>query len=147
MKTGPFAEHSNQLWNISAVPSWSKVNQGLIRMYKAEVSGDWLALSVLGALSPRPPPLFCSWSSSELWASPLSHLRPMNLCSWMGSRKSPVTEARSCCPRVSVPTCQMPGGASQLCVLWGRKKGNRLGKRLYPLETSSKVLFLPLWCV
>lgn len=38
MKTGPFAEHSNQLWNISAVPTWSKVNQGLIRMYKAEVS-------------------------------------------------------------------------------------------------------------
>lgn len=37
MKTGPFAEHSNQLWNISAVPSWSKVNQGMIRMYKAEV--------------------------------------------------------------------------------------------------------------
>lgn len=37
MKTGPFAEHSNQLWNISAVPSWAKVNQGLIRMYKAEV--------------------------------------------------------------------------------------------------------------
>ncbi|XP_046901736.1 serine/threonine-protein phosphatase 2A activator [Hypomesus transpacificus] len=36
MKTGPFAEHSNQLWNISAVPNWSKVNQGLIRMYKAE---------------------------------------------------------------------------------------------------------------
>ncbi|KAK7895818.1 hypothetical protein WMY93_021143 [Mugilogobius chulae] len=36
MKTGPFAEHSNQLWNISAVPSWSKVNQGLIKMYKAE---------------------------------------------------------------------------------------------------------------
>ncbi|KAF0031910.1 hypothetical protein F2P81_016465 [Scophthalmus maximus] len=37
MKTGPFAEHSNQLWNISAVPSWSKVNQGLVRMYKAEL--------------------------------------------------------------------------------------------------------------
>uniref|UniRef100_A0A5F9DPS4 Serine/threonine-protein phosphatase 2A activator n=1 Tax=Oryctolagus cuniculus TaxID=9986 RepID=A0A5F9DPS4_RABIT len=40
MKTGPFAEHSNQLWNISAVPSWSKVNQGLIRMYKAELCWD-----------------------------------------------------------------------------------------------------------
>ncbi|CAI5797332.1 serine/threonine-protein phosphatase 2A activator [Podarcis lilfordi] len=36
MKTGPFAEHSNQLWNISAVPTWAKVNQGLVRMYKAE---------------------------------------------------------------------------------------------------------------
>ncbi|XP_011506533.1 PREDICTED: serine/threonine-protein phosphatase 2A activator-like [Ceratosolen solmsi marchali] len=37
VKTGPFAEHSNQLWNVSAVSSWSKVNSGLIRMYKAEV--------------------------------------------------------------------------------------------------------------
>ncbi|XP_023247903.1 serine/threonine-protein phosphatase 2A activator [Copidosoma floridanum] len=37
VKTGPFAEHSNQLWNVSAVASWSKVNKGLIEMYKAEV--------------------------------------------------------------------------------------------------------------
>lgn len=36
-KNGPFAEHSNQLWNISSVPTWSKVNSGLIKMYKAEV--------------------------------------------------------------------------------------------------------------
>lgn len=70
MKTGPFAEHSNQLWNISAVPSWSKVNQGLIRMYKAEVSGDWPARLVLGCISLVPTPLFCSESSSELPASP-----------------------------------------------------------------------------
>uniref|UniRef100_A0A2K6GWA8 Serine/threonine-protein phosphatase 2A activator n=1 Tax=Propithecus coquereli TaxID=379532 RepID=A0A2K6GWA8_PROCO len=49
MKTGPFAEHSNQLWNISAVPSWSKVNQGLIRMYKAEANhSDPWDLSHLG---------------------------------------------------------------------------------------------------
>lgn len=37
VKSGPFAEHSNQLWNISAVQSWSKINQGLFKMYKAEV--------------------------------------------------------------------------------------------------------------
>jgi len=37
VKTGPFHEHSNQLWNISGVPAWAKVNQGLIKMYKAEV--------------------------------------------------------------------------------------------------------------
>ncbi|ELW61980.1 Serine/threonine-protein phosphatase 2A activator [Tupaia chinensis] len=49
MKTGPFAEHSNQLWNISAVPSWSKVNQGLIRMYKAESPwGQGLGLGLAG---------------------------------------------------------------------------------------------------
>ena len=38
MKTGPFAEHSNQLWGISGVPYWAKVNSGLIKMFKAEVS-------------------------------------------------------------------------------------------------------------
>ncbi|XP_012279011.1 serine/threonine-protein phosphatase 2A activator [Orussus abietinus] len=37
VKTGPFAEHSNQLWNVSAVSSWSKVNSGLTKMYKVEV--------------------------------------------------------------------------------------------------------------
>ncbi|XP_057374045.1 serine/threonine-protein phosphatase 2A activator-like [Daphnia carinata] len=37
VKNGPFAEHSNQLWNISGVGTWSKVNSGLIKMYKAEV--------------------------------------------------------------------------------------------------------------
>ncbi|XP_076454566.1 serine/threonine-protein phosphatase 2A activator-like [Babylonia areolata] len=37
VKTGPFAEHSNQLWNISGVANWGKVNSGLIKMYKAEV--------------------------------------------------------------------------------------------------------------
>lgn len=37
MKTGPFAEHSNQLWNISGVANWAKVNNGLIKMYRAEV--------------------------------------------------------------------------------------------------------------
>ena len=37
VKTGPFAEHSNQLWNVSGVQLWSKVHSGLIKMYKAEV--------------------------------------------------------------------------------------------------------------
>jgi len=37
VKSGPFHEHSNQLWNISGVPAWSKVYSGLIKMYRAEV--------------------------------------------------------------------------------------------------------------
>merc|ERR1711881_64639 len=37
MKTGMFAEHSNQLWNISGVERWEKVHLGLIKMYEAEV--------------------------------------------------------------------------------------------------------------
>lgn len=56
VKTGPFAEHSNQLWNISGVPAWSKVNAGLIKMYKAEVSdaeGEWKKPSEHYAASDR----------------------------------------------------------------------------------------------
>jgi len=37
VKTGPFHEHSNQLWNISGAQNWTKVNQGLLKMYKVEV--------------------------------------------------------------------------------------------------------------
>ncbi|TFJ95687.1 peptidylprolyl isomerase [Platysternon megacephalum] len=63
MKTGPFAEHSNQLWNISAVPSWSKVNQGLVRMYKAEVSEGEGEMSVV---SPDPACNSCLASHSNI---------------------------------------------------------------------------------
>jgi hypothetical protein len=34
-KTGPFAEHSAQLYNIAmGVPLWSKVHSGLVKMYQ-----------------------------------------------------------------------------------------------------------------
>lgn len=63
VKTGPFAEHSNQLWNISAVASWSKVNGGLIKMYKAELLAKYPVIQhvLFGSLLPfkpstRPPP-------------------------------------------------------------------------------------------
>jgi serine/threonine-protein phosphatase 2A activator len=36
VKTGHIAEHSNRLWGISAVPSWSKICTGLIKMYQKE---------------------------------------------------------------------------------------------------------------
>lgn len=55
MKTGPFAEHSNQLWNISAVHSWSKVNQGLIKMYRAEVRAIPFSLLQLTSISKFSP--------------------------------------------------------------------------------------------
>ncbi|KDN47824.1 hypothetical protein RSAG8_03244, partial [Rhizoctonia solani AG-8 WAC10335] len=38
IKSGPFHEHSPQLYSIaSSVPVWSKVNSGLLKMYEAEV--------------------------------------------------------------------------------------------------------------
>jgi len=36
-KTGLFHEHSNQLYNISAVQTWEQVNKGMFRMYEGEV--------------------------------------------------------------------------------------------------------------
>ncbi|XP_012266716.2 serine/threonine-protein phosphatase 2A activator-like [Athalia rosae] len=59
VKTGPFAEHSNQLWNVSAVSSWSKVNSGLIKMYKAEILAKFPVVQhvLFGSLLPiRPAP-------------------------------------------------------------------------------------------
>nr|XP_055126758.1 serine/threonine-protein phosphatase 2A activator isoform X3 [Symphalangus syndactylus] len=126
MKTGPFAEHSNQLWNISAVPSWSKVNQGLIRMYKAEVSGGWPACPsllphlVLGwgqskrcgawgscfllphcfALNLRPAPLTLGASESPIWGMgsqrSTSHPSPEKLQP-SSVLMSLEAEARTCC--------------------------------------------------
>lgn len=54
VKTGPFAEHSNQLWSISAVGSWAKINQGLIKMYKKEVLGKFPVVQhiLFGSLLP-----------------------------------------------------------------------------------------------
>lgn len=57
VKIGPFAEHSNQLWNVSAVSTWSKVNSGLIKMYKAEVLAKFPVIQhvFFGSLLPLTP--------------------------------------------------------------------------------------------
>lgn len=44
VKTGHIAEHSNQLWSISAVGSWSKICTGLIKMYQKEVLSKFPAI-------------------------------------------------------------------------------------------------------
>lgn len=54
VKKGPFAEHSNQLWSISAVGSWTKINQGLIKMYKKEILAKFPVIQhvMFGSLLP-----------------------------------------------------------------------------------------------
>jgi serine/threonine-protein phosphatase 2A activator len=36
-KIGPFHEHSPILFDMSGVPTWTKINSGLLKMYMAEV--------------------------------------------------------------------------------------------------------------
>ena len=58
MKKGPFAEHSPMLYDISAVPLWSKVNVGLHKMYAAEVMGKFPVVQhfLFGSLLVLEPP-------------------------------------------------------------------------------------------
>lgn len=51
VKTGHFSEHSNQLWNISGIPSWSKINDGFIKMYQGEVSEKTFFLERLSKMA------------------------------------------------------------------------------------------------
>jgi len=58
LKTGPFHEHSSQLYSIaSGVPKWEKVLSGLGKMYEAEVLGKRVVVQhlPLGGLIPWDP--------------------------------------------------------------------------------------------
>lgn len=40
-KRGPFFEHSPDLYNISSVPAWEKINRGMLLKYKDDVLAKW----------------------------------------------------------------------------------------------------------
>ena len=56
VKSGPFAEHSNQLWNISSVTLWEKMHQGMIKKYAAEVLSKLPIMQhfYFGSIFPKP---------------------------------------------------------------------------------------------
>lgn len=39
IKSGPFHEHSTMLYNISGIPTWQRIHEGLVKMYAKEVLG------------------------------------------------------------------------------------------------------------
>lgn len=59
-KQGPFHEHSNMLYNITAVPSWMKTYTGMLKMFAAEVLGKFNVTQhlLLGAHLP--------WNTADL---------------------------------------------------------------------------------
>ncbi|XP_046836061.1 serine/threonine-protein phosphatase 2A activator [Vespa crabro] len=73
VKIGPFAEHSNQLWNVSAVNSWAKVNNGLIKMYKVEVLSKFPVIQhvLFGSLLPIKPATTCPNVRGACFDSPV----------------------------------------------------------------------------
>ncbi|RKP08549.1 hypothetical protein THASP1DRAFT_29660 [Thamnocephalis sphaerospora] len=57
VKHGPFHEHSPLLHDIAMVPTWAKVNTGMLKMYQAEVLGKFPVVQHLefGTLLPFEP--------------------------------------------------------------------------------------------
>jgi len=57
VKVCSFAEHSPMLNDITAVKTWQKVNEGLIKMYKAEVLGKFAVVQhfIYSSWLPRDP--------------------------------------------------------------------------------------------
>lgn len=91
VKSGPFAEHSNQLWNVSGVPTWDKVNQGLVKMYRAEVLSKFPVMqhfyfgslfSLKEAENPLPP---VTTAASAMRPPPMGVMPPMGTMPPMGS--------------------------------------------------------------
>ena len=80
MKTGPFAEHSNQLWNVSGVPLWDKVYTGLVKMYRAEVLSKFPVIqhTFFGSLFTLKPAINTN-ATKRLEMKPASTMRTPNL--------------------------------------------------------------------
>ncbi|KAF9435682.1 hypothetical protein BGZ76_005751 [Entomortierella beljakovae] len=74
-KRGPFHEHSPVLFQISGVPHWTKVNSGMIKMYKAEVLNKFPVVQHLlfGSLIPWRP------SDSPEFSTPTGPIAPAAL--------------------------------------------------------------------
>lgn len=59
VKSGPFHEHSPDLYNISAAQSWFKINSGMFRKYDADVLTKWPIMQhfLFGSIIP------CMWDA------------------------------------------------------------------------------------
>eukprot|EP01138_Halocafeteria_seosinensis_P015145 gb/GECG01015458.1/.p1 GENE.gb/GECG01015458.1/~~gb/GECG01015458.1/.p1 ORF type:complete len:435 (+),score=48.91 gb/GECG01015458.1/:1-1305(+) len=113
---GPFAEHSPILNDVSALPTWKKVNMGMQRMYRAEVLGKKPITQhiLFGKL------LQCDWepstSASQYYGSAFaSSTNPGGFSAAAGGDVAPWAK--------SVPTHRsetLPGGGVQSVAPWAQ---------------------------
>ncbi|KAI0068967.1 Phosphotyrosyl phosphatase activator [Artomyces pyxidatus] len=96
VKTGPFHEHSSQLYSIATgVAKWSKVNSGLFKMYEAEVLGKRVVVQhiPLGGLLEWDVP--SSGAQSPATRFPSSPQQPTNAPSAPGGTQAPWAAGRA----------------------------------------------------
>ena len=69
VKTGPFFEHSPDLYNITAAASWKKINGGMHKKYEVDVLSKWPVIQhfLFGSIIP------CTWE-----ATPVPPSKPAN---------------------------------------------------------------------
>ena len=77
VKSGPFFEHSPDLYNITAAASWKKINGGMHKKYEVDVLSKWPVIQhfLFGSIIP------CTWESSPVppSKSPNSYAGNVNL--------------------------------------------------------------------
>ncbi|EJD06787.1 Phosphotyrosyl phosphatase activator [Fomitiporia mediterranea MF3/22] len=98
VKSGPFFEHSSQLYAIATgVPNWGKVHSGLFKMYEAEVLGkrvvvqhipvgglvEWDPVRAPASMSPNAIPVNSTQNASTRapWSSPAAQSNPSSVSS------------------------------------------------------------------
>lgn len=103
VKRGNFAEHSPQLWNISAVESWVKINHGLVKMYQKELLAKYPVIQhvMFGSLMEfRPMPIGTVVPGPRLGMPPPSRV-PFAAAPTAASRKTSAAASTVKTPKTS----------------------------------------------
>jgi len=99
VKSGPFFEHSPDLYNISGAASWRKIYNGMLKKYDVDVLSKWPVMQhfLFGSFVP------CLWDTAAY-----AHIAQDQLPSQAECRMPPTSHMPAAAATSAVPECKMP---------------------------------------